>query len=133
MSCVFCNIASHQEPAGIVYEDEVMCVFLDTHPRTRGHVQVVPKKHYRWFYDIPEMPQIFARVQQIVHAIIPVLGADHVTMATFGHGMPHAHLWIVPQYEQHAQIEEFQTIPAKDMDEHLVAILKGAIAREVSS
>ena len=97
-SCIFCQIVSRQVPAFIVYEDESYLAFLDKFPQTRGHVQLIPKTHVRWVYDIPNIGQFFTVAGRIIHAIIPVLDASHVTIGTFGREIDHAHLWIVPQY-----------------------------------
>ena len=100
MSCVFCNIISGKEPANIVYEDPETLAFLDKYPQSRGHLQLVPKTHVRWIYDLPAaaVAKFFTTARKITHGIIPVLGANHVSWGTFGHEIPHAHLWIVPRY-----------------------------------
>lgn len=105
-TCIFCQIVTKKVPASIVYEDNFVIAFLDKYPQTRGHIQLVPKKHYRWIYEIPEIGTFFESAQKIIHGIIPVLGADHVTLATFGYQIEHAHLWIVPQYKKKVLVSE---------------------------
>lgn len=97
--CIFCKIVAHEVPAAIVYEDDDTIAFLDIHPQTRGHLQLVPKQHLRWVYDIPDIGSFFNTAQKIIRAIIPILGADHVRLATYGDEVEHAHLWIVPHYK----------------------------------
>lgn len=104
--CIFCQIVSRQAPAFIVYEDVDYLAFLDKFPQSRGHLQLIPKKHYQWVYEIPEIGQCFTVAGRVIRAILPVLGADHVTIATFGRQVTHAHLWIVPQYRYDRTIEE---------------------------
>ena len=53
--CIFCKIVSKEIPAHIVYEDGDFMVFLDIHPHTPGHVQVIPKQHVRWVWDVPDV------------------------------------------------------------------------------
>lgn len=105
-SCTFCHIVEKKEPAHIVYEDINYLAFLDTYPQSRGHLQLIPKTHYQWIYEIPEIGQFFSVAGRIIRAIIPALGADHVTIATFGRQVAHAHLWIVPQYRDTQTIKE---------------------------
>ena len=105
-TCIFCQIIAKEIPAHIVYEDELVIAFLDKYPQTRGHLQLVPKKHYRWIYEMPEIGTFFETAQKIIRGIIPVLGADHVTIATFGYQVEHAHLWIVPQYKKKVDLKE---------------------------
>lgn len=104
--CVFCLIIRRQQPAYIIYEDDQTIAFLDKYPQTRGHLQLVPKTHVRWIYDLPDMGSFFTTAQKIIRAIIPILGAEHMTIATFGHEIKHAHLWIVPQYRLELRLSE---------------------------
>ena len=53
-SCIFCKIVAKEIPAQIIYEDTHFLVFLDVKPRNPGHCLVIPKKHYRWVWDIKE-------------------------------------------------------------------------------
>lgn len=105
-ACIFCQIVSRQVPAFIVYEDEDYLAFLDKYPQTRGHLQLIPKTHVRWVYDIANIGEFFTVAGRIIHAIIPVLGASHVTIGTFGREIDHAHLWIVPQYRFDRRMKE---------------------------
>ncbi len=43
--CIFCQIASHEKPAKIVYEDEQCVVIQDLYPRAPVHLLVIPRKH----------------------------------------------------------------------------------------
>jgi len=107
MSCIFCAIVAKTEPAHILYEDDQVVAFLDKHPRTVGHLQLIPKKHVRWVYEIEDIGSFFSTAGRLIRAIIPVLSADHVTIHTFGREIIHAHLWIVPQYQTDVHVEEF--------------------------
>lgn len=131
MECIFCRIVEKKEPADIIYEDNLCLAFLDKHPQAKGHLQLIPKKHYTWIYEVPEMGKLFATAQDIIHAIIPVLGADHVTLATFGHEVKHAHIWIVPQYTPRAHVQERQNgLYIVGNREKLMLALRQAIEKE---
>lgn len=131
--CIFCAIANHEAPAGIVYEDNICIAFTDIHPRTRGHIQLVPKLHYRWIYDMPDMDKLFSVAQTMIRAIIPVLGADHVLIGTFGHEIHHAHVWIVPQYRKKTVTSVLEHGPGiGSADKIAVAkVLRDAVSKEV--
>jgi histidine triad (HIT) family protein len=122
VSCVFCDIASGVKPALKVYEDGASLAFFDAFPKTRGHIQLIPKTHYRWIYDVPRMDELFATAQKIIHAIIPVLGCDHVTLACYGAQVAHAHIWILPQYSgKNEIIGEYQKSQNVTEDVHVLA------------
>jgi len=126
--CVFCRIVARTVPAHIVYEDDAHLAFLDKYPQTRGHLQLIPKTHYRWVYDVVEIGQFFSVAGRIIRAIIPALGADHVTIASIGHEIAHAHLWIVPQYRDIRMIEEGAgQRAAKETLQEVAAILREAL------
>jgi histidine triad (HIT) family protein len=126
--CIFCRIVDKTEPAEIIFENEKVLAFLDNHPQTRGHLLLIPKDHIRWIYDIPDMDKFFLTAQKIIHAIIPVLDADHVTLAAYGHQIAHAHLWIVPQYRRSVGISEFKSKKADEEDQQRLAkILRNAL------
>lgn len=123
-NCVFCQIVAGKSPADIVFEDKLFLAFLDKYPQARGHLQLIPKKHYRWIYDVPEIGEIFVAARKIIRAIIPVLGASHVLLATLGEEVPHAHIWIVPQYKRRLE-------NSREDREALAHLLREAIKKEV--
>ncbi|OGG30708.1 hypothetical protein A2973_05400 [Candidatus Gottesmanbacteria bacterium RIFCSPLOWO2_01_FULL_49_10] len=126
--CIFCSIVQGEEPAQIVYEDPQSLAFLDKYPQSRGHLQLIPKKHYPRIYEIPEMGAFFTVAGRVIRAIIPVLGADHVTIATFGRQVTHAHLWIVPQYDREGEIKEgFGRKTTREEQKELVRALRVAL------
>jgi histidine triad (HIT) family protein len=43
--CIFCQVASHEKPAKILYEDEQCVAFRDINPKAPVHFLVVPRKH----------------------------------------------------------------------------------------
>ena len=128
MDCVFCNIVTGKSPAYIVYNDEKYLAFLDEYPQSPGHLQLIPKTHARWIYDIPDMAEIFGLAQKIIHAIIPVLGANHVVMGSFGREIHHAHIWIVPQYKKELKLEEGLKVNYKKNEfEKLTQVIRNSI------
>ena len=43
--CVFCRIVRGEAPAEILYQDDLVTAFRDTHPQAPTHVLVVPNRH----------------------------------------------------------------------------------------
>lgn len=97
--CVFCKIVAKTIPAYIVYEDEYTMAFLDIFPRNPGHVQVIPKDHARWVWDIPNIGNFMETVQKVACAQKKALNTDFVIGLVAGEEVPHAHFWLVPRFE----------------------------------
>jgi len=49
--CIFCQVAAHEKPAIILYEDEHCLVLQDIHPQAPVHLLVIPRKHIRSLND----------------------------------------------------------------------------------
>jgi histidine triad (HIT) family protein len=45
MRCIFCQIAAHEKPARILYEDDRCIAFQDINPKAPVHILVIPRKH----------------------------------------------------------------------------------------
>lgn len=44
-ACLFCRIVAAEIPAAVVYQDELVMVFKDIHPKAPVHLLMIPKKH----------------------------------------------------------------------------------------
>jgi histidine triad (HIT) family protein len=94
--CIFCKIIAKEIPAHIVYEDEKFLAFLDIFPKAPGHVQVIPKNHYRWVWDVPNLGEYMEIVRKIALAQKKAYGVEIVPSKIFGEEVPHAHIWVWP-------------------------------------
>lgn len=99
MSCIFCDIVAGTHPAFIVYQDDNFIAFLDKYPKTWGHTQVIPKKHYRWVWDQPNVLDHFAVVSKLVTHYKQILNIPSCYLAIWGNQIPHAHIHILPKYK----------------------------------
>lgn len=99
MDCIFCKISVGEAPCYKVYEDEEFIAFLDIFPVSRGHVQIIPKQHYRWVWDVPNVGKYFEIARAIALAQKKAFGTDYVQSFVAGNEVPHAHLWVVPIVE----------------------------------
>lgn len=94
--CVFCKIVKKEIPAEVIYEDENFLAFLDINPRSPGHCQVIPKKHWRWVWDLPNVGEYFELVRKIARAEQQAFNQEAVWSRITGDEVPHAHIWIFP-------------------------------------
>ncbi len=104
--CLFCNIASGEIPAEIVYQDEHAVAFLDIMPRVPGHTMVIPKMHARNFSELAseEIGPFFSACQHVTNLIKKVLAPDGFTLGmnygkVSGQEVDHLHFHIMPRWQ----------------------------------
>jgi histidine triad (HIT) family protein len=115
--CIFCQIARKQIPAKIVYEDKNYMAFLDIRPLNPGHTLLIPKTHYRWVIDVPEFGELWNVAKKIGVAIIKALNAFSISYATLGFEVPHAHIWIIPRFENDGHGGVINWVAIKEISE----------------
>ena len=96
-NCIFCKIVKGEIPSTKVYEDENFLAFLDIHPLGSGHTQVIPKKHYRWVWDVPNAGEFFEIVKKIALAQKKAFNAEIIRSQIYGEEVTHAHIWVWPE------------------------------------
>jgi histidine triad (HIT) family protein len=108
MDCIFCKIIARGEvPSTQVYEDREVYAFLDINPVNLGHTLVVPKKHYKTLFEIPdgELGTLGVCVKKIASAVKTALSADGINVSmnngsAAGQIVHHAHIHIIPRHEK---------------------------------
>jgi len=104
--CIFCAIAKGESPATKVYEDEHILVIMDTKPITRGHVLVMPKRHFEYLTEMNDelVGEMFKVAKKVAITLkqsklrvkaVNYLLADGVEA---GQEVFHVHLHIIPRY-----------------------------------
>lgn len=96
--CVFCKIVAGEIPSHKVYEDDNFLAFLDIRPLNIGHTLIIPKKHYRWVWDVPNIGEYYQVVGKIANALKKAFETDYVVSLVFGEEVEHAHIWLVPRF-----------------------------------
>lgn len=99
ITCIFCKIAKGEIPCNKVYEDNNYLAFLDIKPLNKGHVLVIPKKHFQWVYDVDDQGSYWKVAQNIAKQLVAKMNAKYVHFVTWGLEVPHAHIHVVPRYE----------------------------------
>lgn len=96
-NCIFCQIANKKAFCYLIFEDQDFLAFLDINPRVESHTLVIPKKHYRWVYDVPNFQEYWRVVLKITQAMKKVFSPYFITYVTHGLEVPHAHIHILPR------------------------------------
>jgi histidine triad (HIT) family protein len=51
-NCIFCQIASGRIPAKLLYQDQQVCAFHDSHPIAPTHILIIPNQHIDSVNDV---------------------------------------------------------------------------------
>jgi len=97
--CIFCKIIKGEIPSYKIYEDKNYIAFLDINPLNPGHTLVIPKEHFRWVWDSPDIGKYFEVVQKIVKALRTALETEWVVAAIIGEAVEHAHVQLIPRFK----------------------------------
>ncbi|MSR87657.1 MAG: HIT domain-containing protein [Candidatus Zambryskibacteria bacterium] len=108
-NCVFCKIIAGEIPSYKVYEDEGFLAFLDIHPQSPGHVQVIPKDHHQWVWDVLNAGEYFEVVRKIALAQQKAFNTDHIYSKIDGADVPHAHIWVFPDLKTAGDKNDFES------------------------
>jgi histidine triad (HIT) family protein len=95
-NCIFCKIIAKEIPAEIVYENDNFLVMMDIKPVSPGHVQIIPKNHYRWVWDVPNIGEYFELVRKIALAQKKAFNTEAIYSDVHGIDVHHAHVWLFP-------------------------------------
>jgi thiamine-phosphate diphosphorylase len=108
VECIFCAIAEGNPDVKekVLYNDKINMVLMNIYPYNRGHLEVVPVKHYTKFDDIgsEEIKELFSLVQKSILLIKEVIKPDGINVGlnlgkAAGGSIEHIHIHIVPRFE----------------------------------
>jgi len=106
-NCVFCKIVKGEIPSYKIYEDKNFLAFLDINPQSPGHTQVIPKEHYRWVWDTPNVGEYFEVVRKIAKAQQKAFATDFILSKVIGDEVAHAHVWVFPNSKVSGDKKDF--------------------------
>jgi len=100
MTCVFC------QPLPLVLENDLAAAFFDKHPVSRGHLLIIPKRHYPTFFDVPtvERGAMFALLETAKSYLDERYHPDGYNIGinvepAAGQTVMHCHLHLIPRYQ----------------------------------
>ena len=102
--CIFCKIIKGEIPSYTVYEDEKVKAFLDTNPKTNGHLLLVPKEHKKTILDMDRdtLGYMITIIQEKLYPILKEkLNIEGLTLSQnnfLGQDVPDFHIHLIPRY-----------------------------------
>ncbi len=137
-NCIFCKIIAGEIPSSKVYEDDQVMAFLDISQTTKGHTLLVPKEHVRNVLEMSEATAstLFARLPKLSRALKTATGAPAMNIINnneeiAGQTVFHAHVHLVPRYQENDGIKIEYTTHEPDFD--ALGKLAEQISKEVDA
>jgi histidine triad (HIT) family protein len=130
--CIFCKIVQGEIPAVKVYEDDEILGFMDIRPNHKGHTLVIPKDHIENVYGMTAeiSARLMIAVQKIAVAVKNAVDADGINISmnnesAAGQIIWHAHMHIIPRYNEDSGYVGTYTYIAGEMEEIAQKIQQG--------
>ena len=121
---VFSKIIRREIPADIIYEDERTIAFLDREPLADGHVLVVSKKEVDavWDLDDKDYQALWTTARKVAKRVQEVMNPVRVGCAVEGFAVAHAHIHIVPLYDDKVlQLHHGYPVHSSDAERQAIA------------
>lgn len=104
-NCVFCRIICGQLPSCKIYDDGETMAFMDIGPIVKGHILVIPKRHYAHLLETPRevLEKLIVAVQKIAGAQKRALHSDGINIMqsngqAAGQVVEHIHFHLIPRF-----------------------------------
>jgi histidine triad (HIT) family protein len=127
VDCIFCKIVAGELPCYKVYEDKDFLGFLDINPLNPGNSLLVPKKHYQWVYEVSNFGTYWEVARKIGLAAQKAIGAHSINFLTLGYEVPHAHIRIIPRFDNDGHTDGIRLSAIKKISPEKMAAIAAKI------
>jgi histidine triad (HIT) family protein len=121
MASIFSKIIAGEIPCYKIAETENCIAFLDVFPLTHGHVLIVPKKEIDYIFDIDD--ELFTEMhlfsKKVAKAIKQEIPCKRIGVAVVGLEVPHAHIHLIPLYNDAINFSQPKLSPSPDELKHV--------------
>jgi diadenosine tetraphosphate (Ap4A) HIT family hydrolase len=120
-ACIFCKLASGEIKTFKVYESPNILAFMDINPVSKGHLQVIPKRHFQFIFQITDdvLFELFMIIKKISPLLINLTGAKGLT-TIFHQGkeqtVQHFSVSLIPRFNEDELNFEQQRQKANDKE-----------------
>ncbi|MEA2701421.1 MAG: histidine triad family protein [Candidatus Parcubacteria bacterium] len=127
--CIFCRVVRGELPSSKVYENDNVLAFFDVNPVSEYHTLVIPKKHYKDVFEIPEedLLQITSAIKNITSLLKEKVGIENVQIINSSGSQAqqdvfHIHFHIVPR--RTGDNQDIHWTPRTELGERFTALLE---------
>ncbi len=114
--CIFCKIASNEQKAYKIFENDNIVAFLDIFPSSKGHTLVIPKKHYETYLEMsPDDSALYFKYVNIISKKIKdKIKCDGMIIVmnigkSSGQEIMHQHTHLIPTWNENKIIYHKKT------------------------
>ncbi|MBQ3436245.1 MAG: HIT family protein [Bacilli bacterium] len=128
--CIFCKILKGELPSKVIYEDEILSVFMNIDPNTNGHLLMVPKNHEVTFDDVSEefITHSLSVIRDVIYPLVKEkLGAEGLTISQnnyLGQEVKHFHIHLIPRYSDDGVLYTYNKRVIRPVDETYETLTK---------
>jgi histidine triad (HIT) family protein len=104
--CIFCSIVDGSNPSAKIYEDDKIICVLDIFPASKGHLLIIPKKHFAFStqMDTELSSHVFNFANQVAALIFEAMGAEGTNIlvsngVVAGQKVGHVVVHVIPRYK----------------------------------
>ena len=104
--CIFCSIVAGTAPSRKLAENDRAVAFLDIFPLTRGHALVIPKRHAKDLFEVPDddLAAAASMAKEVGAAAMTELAAAGVNLLQANGAVAyqtvfHFHIHVLPRYQ----------------------------------
>ena len=102
MSCIFCNYINNKK---FIMENELAVAIYDNYPVNKGHVLIIPKRHFANYFDSTEeeIAAFYELIKKVKTLLDKVFSPDGYNIGTnineaAGQTIFHLHIHLIPRY-----------------------------------
>jgi histidine triad (HIT) family protein len=130
--CIFCQISQGKVKSWKVYENEYVYAFFDINPVNEYHTLIIPKKHFKDIFDIPEfeLKEIMSAIKLLSTLYKEKIGIENVQIINSSgneaqQDVFHIHFHIVPRHKEDKQdIKWNPRIELREKFDKMIDVLK---------
>lgn len=130
MATIFTKIIKGEIPSYKIAETNTHIAFLDINPIAAGHTLVVPKQEIDYLFDLPDplLSETILFAKKVALGMDRSLKPIRTGIIVEGLEVPHAHIHLVPIYEEHQYVSLRNKV---EITKEKMAEIAAEIAKEV--
>ena len=139
--CIFCKIIKKEIESIRIFEDNDLIALMDIMPATKGHVIVMPKKHFKFIQELDKelLDKLINFIRLLSPVLVEAMNAKSLSIyipqgAMAGQNVDHFFINLIPRYEKDKVVIDWnrEKKPNKELEVVADIIRKAAQGKVVT-